>query len=181
MRKILASIFMLGALVVTANRTTAQTAVAGLSEPPAKRLLTSFTRYTQWRFGYDSLPVEVVNVSGGKLGPTEKFKILVTRLNNRLPKAVVAVKFNWYLFRIKNLDKVVETEQTPLVNIDLAANENRDLKIFILNVEDIPLLEDMNLDEQYQLEIAVTEVHYGDGTVWEAKDLPAKIDRSKIH
>jgi hypothetical protein len=98
----------------------------------------------------------------------------VTRLNNRLPKAVTAVKFNWYLFAIKDLDKVVETEQTPLVNVYLAPHEKQDLKIFIVNVEDIPILEDMNLAEQFQLEVAVTEIHYEDGTVWEAKDLPAK-------
>jgi hypothetical protein len=173
--------FMLATLLVTADEIMAQTAVAGLSEPQAKRLLMSFTRYTHWRVGYDSLPIEVVNLSGGKLGPKERFKILVTRLNNRAPKAVTAVKFNWYLFRIKDLDQVVETEQTPLINVYLAPNEKQDLNILIVNVEDIPILEEMNLDEQYQLEVAVTEVHYGDGTVWEAKDLPAKMDRSKIH
>jgi hypothetical protein len=181
MRRILASIFVLATfLMVTANGIMAQTGAAGLSELPAKRLLTSYTRYNRWRFGSDSLPIEVVNVSGGKLGPTEKFKILVTRLSNRLPKAVTAVKFNWYLFTIKDLDKVVETEQTSLVDVSLAPHEKRDLNIFIVNVEDIPILGDMNLDEQFQLEVAVTEIHYEDGTVWEAKDLPAKMDRSKI-
>ena len=83
----LASIFMLATLVmVNASGIMAQTSVAGRAEPPARRLLTSYTRYTSGRFGYDSLPIEVVNVSGGKLGPIGKFKILVTRLNNANPK-----------------------------------------------------------------------------------------------
>jgi hypothetical protein len=75
MQRILASIFVLSTmLIVTATGIMVQTGAAGLSEPQARHLLTSYTRYTRYRFGSDSLPIEVVKVSGGKLGPQRNSK-----------------------------------------------------------------------------------------------------------
>ena len=177
MRRILASIFMLAALfMVSANRIIAQTRMATQSEAPAPHWRLAFLRYHERRIGYDSLPIQVVNVSGGKLGPAEKFKILVSGLKNRLPQAVKAVKFNWYLFNIKDMNEGVETGQTPLVEVNLAPYEKREFKIFIVYLEDIPLLRNKTLDEEFRLEVAVTEIQYEDVTLWQATDLPAKLD-----
>lgn len=179
--RILASIFILAALfTVNAKGILAQTSIAGQFEAPSRNWRLAYNRYHRWRVGYNSLLVEVVNVSGVKLSPAEKFKILVSGLNNRLPKAVKAVKFNWYLFNVKDLNKVVENEQTHLVEVNLAPHEKRNVHIFIVNLEDIPLLRDKNPDGEFRLEVAVTEIHYEDGNVWEAKELPAKLDPAKI-
>ncbi len=167
-------------LALAASPAEAQTNPCQPTQPSAHNWRLAFMRYHHWRAGYESLPLEIVNVSGGKLGPCEKFKILVTTLNNRSPKAVKAVKFNWYLFNINDLDKVVATEQTAPVEINLAPHARRAFDILIVNLDDIPLLRDENPNEEFRLEVAATEIHYEDGSVWEAKNLPERIDPSKI-
>ena len=177
-RRVLFSILALAcALTLDASHAEAQTKQC---QPPQINWRLAFTRYHHWRAGYESLPVRVVNISGGKLGPCEKFKILVSSLENRSPKAVKAVKFNWYIFNVKDLNKVVATEQTALVTVDLAPHEQRDFDLLIVYLDDIPLLRDENPNEEFRLEVAVTEIHYDDGSVWEGKNLPESIDPSKI-
>jgi hypothetical protein len=150
------------------------------TQPLARNWRLAFLRYHHWRVGYESLPLQVVNVSGGKLGPCEKSTIAVSALENRSPKAVKAVKFNWYLFNVKDLDTAVATEQTALVEVNLAPHERRDFHILVVYLEDIPLLRDENPDEEFHLEVAATEIQYEDGSVWEGKNLPEKIDPSKV-
>jgi hypothetical protein len=177
-RRILFSILALAcALTLDASPAVAQTSQC---QRPQQNWGLAFLRYHHWRAGYESLPLQVVNVSGGRLGPCEKFKILVTGLNNRSPKAVKSVKFNWYIFNAKDLNKVVATEQTALVEVNLAPHEQRDSDILIVNLDDIPLLRDENPGEEFRLEVAATEVHYDDGSVWEGKNLPERMDPAKI-
>jgi hypothetical protein len=169
------------ALTLTASHAEAQKITPCQPDQPlARNWRLAFLRYHHWRAGYESLPLQVVNVSGGKLGPCEKSEIMVSALENRSPKAVKAVKFNWYLFNVKDLDKVVATEQTALTEVNLAPHERRDFHILVVYLEDIPLLRDENPDEEFRLEVAATEVQYDDGSVWEGKDLPEKMDPSKV-
>jgi hypothetical protein len=150
------------------------------TQPLSRNWRLAFLRYHHWRVGYESLPLQVVNVSGGKLGPCEKSTIAVSALANHSPKAIKAVKFNWYLFNVKDLDKAVATEQTAPVEVNLAPHERRDFNILVVYLEDIPLLRDENPDGEFHLEVAATEIQYEDGSVWEAKDLPQKIDPAKV-
>ena len=168
------------AMTMAASRAEAQTNPCQPTQPLGHNWRLTFMRYHHWRAGYEALPLQVVDVPGGRLGPCEKFKIMVSRLNNRSPKAVKAVKFNWYIFNANDLDKVVATEQTALVEVNLAPHEQRDFDILIVNLDDIPLLRDENPNEEFRLEVAVTEIHYDDGSVWEGKNLPESIDPSKI-
>jgi len=168
------------ALALGASPAEAQTSPCQSGQPSTHKWRLTFTRYHHWRAGYESLPLQVVNASGGKLGPCEKFKILVSSLKSQSPKAVKAVKFNWYLFNVNDLDKAVATEQTALVEVNLAPREQRAFDILIVNLDDIPLLRDENPNEEFRLEVAVTEIHYEDGSVWEGKSLPEKIDPSKV-
>ncbi|HYG82426.1 MAG TPA: hypothetical protein VD861_18665, partial [Pyrinomonadaceae bacterium] len=86
----------------------------------------------------------------------------------------------WYIFNAKDLNEVVTTEQTALVEVNLAPHEQRDFDILIVNLDDIPLLRDENPGEEFRLEVAATEVHYDDGSVWEGKNLPERMDPAKI-
>lgn len=177
-RRILFSILALAcAVTLAAGRAEAQT---DQCQRPQQNWGLAFLRYHHWRAGYESLPLQVVNVSGGRLGPCEKFKIMVTALDNRSPKAVKAVKFNWYIFNAKDLDKVVATERTALVEVNLAPGEKRAFDILVVNLDDIPLLRDENPSEEFRLEVAATEVHYDDGSVWEGKNLPERMDPAKV-
>lgn len=62
--------------------------------------------------------------------------------------------------------------------MELSAFEQRKVEILVGYVDDIPLLS-YKPDEQFHLEVAVTEVHYDDGSVWQATDLPQKLTPTK--
>lgn len=147
--------------------------------PPRNWGLT-FTMYSPFREGYDSLPVTVAGLSGGKLSPHEKFKIFVSALANRSRKPVTNAEFTWYLFDNNDLDKAVASGKTGLIDVALAPNEQRKCEIIVLYIEDIPLLRDQNPQGVFRLEVGVTKVTYSDGSTWEAADMPGKVDPSKV-
>jgi hypothetical protein len=140
----------------------------------------AFTRYSEFRADYDSLPVKVVNIRGGKLSPHEKFKVEVMGVSNRSNKSVTAAEFTWYLFDNTDLDKAVDSGKTSLMDFALAPNEQQKCQILILHIEDIPFLRDKNPAGTFLLEVAVTKVTYSDGSTWEAAGIPGKFDYSKV-
>jgi hypothetical protein len=140
----------------------------------------AFTRYSQFRADYDSLPVRVVHIRGGKLSPHEKFKIEVFGVSNRSNKSVTAAEFTWFLFDNTDLDKAVDSGKTGLTELALPPNEDRNCEILILHIEDIPFLRDKNPQGTFLLEVAVTKVTYSDGSTWEAAGTPGKFDHSKV-
>lgn len=140
----------------------------------------SFTMYSPFREGFDSLPVTVASLRGGKLSPHEKFKIEVTALSNRSGKSVTSAEFTWYLFENDDLDKAVDSGQTGFIDVALLPNEERKCEIIVLYIEDIPLLRDKNPPGVFRLEAGVTKVTYSDGSTWKAAAMPGKVDHSKV-
>jgi hypothetical protein len=135
----------------------------------------TYGRYDTSRAGSNDLPLRVLSVPGGKLGPAEKFRIFVSRLNNNSNKAIIAARFTWLLFDARDLNKTVQKSQTELVNLNIEAQTEVSVNIDIVNLEDIPLLREKNPSGTFHLEVAATEVHYNDGSVWVAKDVPGRI------
>jgi hypothetical protein len=156
----------------------AQNATAQRVSPP-RNWGVAFTRYSEFRVDYDAFPLRVVNTSGGKLGPTEKFKIEVSSLWNRSKKSINAAEFTWYLFDYSDLDKAVDSGKTSLVELSLLPDEERACHILVVQIEDIPFLKDKNPHGGFLLEVGVTKVVYSDGSTWEAAGTPGKFDHSK--
>ena len=167
--------------LISTRRITSQTSSSSEPAIQARNWGLSFGRYDMSRAGCSELPVQVISVPGGKLGPTEKFKIYVSRVKNTTSKAISAVRFNWYLFDSYNLNKLVQTAKTPLYELSMNPHAEVVVEVFITNVEDIPILRDSNPAGTFHLEVAATEVHYEDGSVWLAKDLPGSLDLNKLH
>lgn len=167
--------------VSSADRVTAQTNSSVERAIQARNWGVSYGRYNPLRAGYSALAVQVISVPGGKLGPAEKFRIFVSKLKNNSSKAITAVRFDWYLFDSYDLNKLVQTAKTPLYELSLKPLAEVDADFFVTNVEDIPILRDSNPVGTFHLEVAATEVHYEDGSVWLAKDLPGSLDLSKLH
>jgi hypothetical protein len=94
-------------------------------------------------------------------------------------KNIEAVKFKTFIFNRKDLNEVLETVHTPLIALDVPGFTQRECEILILYADDIPLLASER-GEEFRLEVAVTEVYYDDGSIWEAKNLPGKLDPSKM-
>ncbi|MCM3874046.1 MAG: hypothetical protein ND895_25440 [Pyrinomonadaceae bacterium] len=155
--------------------------IAGVaqSQTPPKYSPFGYTFYNESRMGYEAPPVQMLRVGGGKRSADEKLKIGVSLLENKSVKSIKAVKFKAFIFRRKALDEALETIETPVVELDIQALAKRECDILILYADDIPLLA-YKPSEEFLLEVAVAEVHYDDGTVWEAKNLPGKIDPSKV-
>jgi hypothetical protein len=162
----------------------AVTAAIGAQEAqrvsPPRNWGLSFTMYNQFREGYESLPVTVTSLGGGKLSPHEKFRIEATTLANRSVKSVTSAEFTWYLFENNDLDKALDTGKTGLIDVALLPNEQRKCEILVLHIEDIPLLRDKNPQGTFRLEVGVTKVTYGDGSTWEAAAMPGKVDHSRM-
>jgi len=148
--------------------------IAQTPQSPKRFSRLALTPYNPKRIAYESLPVRVIGVGGGKLGPNEKFEIFASRLKNEGSKSVKATRFSYYIFKSDNLDDAIYTGQTGLIALDLPAFEQRKVGIHVVVVDDIPSLE-YKQGEEFRLEIAVTEVHYDDGSIWQAKDLPQKL------
>jgi hypothetical protein len=155
--------------------------VAGVaqSQTPYKYSRFAYSFYSEARIGYEMAPVQLLGLRGGKLGTHEKLKIAVSVLHNKTEKNIRALKFKTFIFSRSDLNEVLETVHTPLVAIDVPALTKRECDLLILYADDIPLLA-YKPGEEYRLETAVTEVHYDDGTIWEAKNLPGKLDSSKM-
>ena len=100
----------------------------------------SFGRYDKSRAGCSELPVQVISVPGGKGGPTEKFRIYVSRVKNDTLKAIRAVRFNSYLFDSYDLNKLVQTAKTPLYELSMNPHAEVVVEVLVTNVEDIPIL-----------------------------------------
>jgi len=171
----LASLFL-----ISTSRGVSQTGPASDAAIQARNWGLSFGRYNTSRAGYTTLPVQVISVPGGKRGPNEKFKIWVTRLKNNTSQAISAVKFNWYLFDSNDLNRLVQTAQTSLHELKMNPSEEVEVEILITNLEDIPILRDQNPSGTFHLEVGATEVRFQDGSVWVAKDLPGRLDLSKL-
>ena len=135
--------------------------------------------YNESRTGYEMPPARILRLGGGKLGPNEKLKIGVSLLQNKAEKNIRAVKFKTFIFNRKDINEVLETVQTPLTAIDVPALTQRECDILIFYADDIPLLA-YQAGEEYRLEVAISQVQYDDGTIWEAKHLPGKLDPSKM-
>jgi hypothetical protein len=155
--------------------------VVGISQSEATYRFSrfSFSPYSELRTGYEIPPVQMLRMGGGKLGPNEKLKIGVFSLLNKTEKDVKAVGFKTFIFNRKDLNEALETLHSPLISIDVPAYAQRDCDILLLYADDIPLLA-YKPGEEFGLEVAVSEVHYVDGSVWEAKELPGKLDLSKM-
>ena len=167
--------------LISTSRITSQTNSSSELAIQARNWGLSFGRYNTSRAGYEELQVQVISAPGGKLGPTEKFKIYVSRIKSNTSKAISAVRFNWYLFDSYDLNRLVQTAKTPLYELSMNPREEVVVELFVTNVEDIPILRDSNPIGTFHLEVAATEVHYEDGSVWLAKDLPGSLDLSKLH
>jgi hypothetical protein len=156
--------------------------VAGVpqSQTPGKYSRFALSYYNESRTGYEAPPVQILRLGGGKLGPNEKLKIGVSLLRNKTEKNIQAAKFKTFIFNRKDLNEVLETVPTPLIALDVPALTQRECDILILYADDIPLLA-YKPGEEFRLEVAVTEVYYDDGSIWEAKELPGKLDPSKMH
>jgi hypothetical protein len=139
----------------------------------------SLTMYLEWRLGYQSLPVRVEGAGGGKLGANEPFKVFATALKNTTARNVSAVKLGYFIFKTRELTEVLDKAETALIQIDLHANETRKVMIHVFNFEDSPLFKN-NSGDEYRIEVAVTEVHYDDGTIWRGTELPQKIDPARL-
>jgi hypothetical protein len=155
--------------------------VAGVShsQTPYKYSRFAYTFYNDLRTGYELPPVQMLRMGGGKRGPNEKFKIGVSLLLNKTEKNVKAVKFKAFIFNRKDLDEALETIETPIIELDVPALARRECDVLILYADDIPLLA-YKPGEEFHLEVAVAEVQYDDGSIWEAKNLPGKRDPSKM-
>jgi hypothetical protein len=165
-------------LTLAAGRSHGQVKGTGRVEISSRTLRLDWGQYV--RPGYKSIPVEITGLQSEPL-PEKKYLIRVAELKNRSSKAIRAVKFSWYLFDKKNLNEVLQTEQTALINLGrLAPHKKLAVSIPLLRPDEISYLRQDTATGEFRLEIAVTEIQYDDGSVWEAKNLPGKLDLSKI-
>ena len=165
-------------LTLAVSHNSGQVKSRGRVEVSSRSIRLDWGQYA--RPGYKSIPVEIVRFQSEPL-PEKKYLIKVAELKNRSSKAVRAVKFSWYLFNKKNLNEVLQTEQTPLVNLNrLGPHRKLEVSIPLLRPDQIPYLRQDVATGEFSLEIAVTEIQYEDGSVWEAKNLPRNIEPPTI-
>jgi hypothetical protein len=148
------------------------------AEPPFNYARLSLTFYSESRQGYKTLPVRVVGASAGRLNASQPFKVFAAALQNDTAKSVSKVKLSYFVFRAGDLGEVLEKGETPLIKIDLHAHQTRNVKIHVFDFEDCWLFKDTS-EDHYRIELAVTEVHYADGSIWRGTDLPRKLDPSQ--
>lgn len=150
------------------------------------------------RKGYDTLPVQVtiVTPAGGQELLKRGIFIKQVGIKNSSGRAVTAVKLSWYFYRWEEPDEILQTGQTPLIELGrIDNNEKCDIGIIPLDVLpgrfagakqciiDSPILTYAMIEEVMKkgkfsdrevVEVVVSEVHFEDGTIWEGKDLPQK-------
>ena len=131
--------------------------------------------YDRRRTDYAAAPLQVLILSGGKLGPKEKFRIFISRVKNETDKRVVGAKFSWLLFDHSNLNQSLQTAETDLISLDLDGHKQTDVQIDVINVEDIQFLQEKNPIGVFHVEVVASEVRYDDGSVWVAGTLPGQI------
>jgi hypothetical protein len=149
------------------------TATALTQTPPqARKWGFTWGRYDTLRKGYSEIPLRVLSVPGGKLGPKEKFRIFVSKLHNQTDRRVIGARFSWLLFDSRDMNKAVQTAQTDLVNLNIAGNQDAEVEIDVVNLEDIRFLEDNNPEGLFHLEVVASEVRYDDGSVWVVENIP---------
>lgn len=139
-----------------------------------------FRPYSQFRVGYDSLPVHVIGVRGGGPKPEDRFKVEAIILKNQTAKRVNAVRLTWYLFNTVDLNVALDSRQGDSAKVNLRPMDRGDFEIFVVYANEIPLFKTMGSNDDLVLEVAVTEVQYDDGSVWQAKGLPQNIDSSRL-
>jgi hypothetical protein len=135
----------------------------------------AFAPYSQFREGYDQLPVHVAGIRGGGPNEDDRFKVVATRLKNETAKAVTAVRLSWYLFDASDRDSCVDRGFTALAKVDLKPNAEDDFAIFVVKVNEIPWFKMHEVGTNLLLEVAVTEVQYDDGGSWSVTGLPRKL------
>ncbi len=149
------------------------------SSPAQERFsLRTLTPYDPNRVGYESLVVKLIGAGGGKLGPREKFKVFASGFKNEAAKNIKAIRFSYFIFKSDDLDVAIDTGHTDIIPLELMALERRWVRIHVVNVDDVPSLA-YQPGHEFHLEVAVTEVHYSDGSIWQAADLPGKMNRTK--
>ena len=152
--------------------------MGGIPQSQAQYSLRTLGFYDPNRIGYESLPVKILGAGGGKLTPNEKFKIFASGFKNEAHKNIKAVAFSYYIFKSDNLDVAIDNGKTALIALEIPALEQRMVRIHVVNVDDIPSLA-YKPGEEFYLEMAVTDVHYDDGSTWQATELPGKMKRLK--
>jgi hypothetical protein len=136
--------------------------------------------YNSYRVEYESLPVQVLGIRAGGPNPTDKFKLQVTVLKNQTQKSIKAIKLSWFVFNSKDLDVVLDSQQTGVIELSLLPLQQARFEIFVAYMNQIPSIRDLGSRERLKLEVAVTQVYYSDGSVWQATDLPRKLDPSRF-
>lgn len=143
------------------------------SQTPFKNSPFRLTTYSTLRTGFES-PVEISSLRGGKAGPNEQLAVEVMQLRNEAAKNIRAIKFQTFIFDSNDLNVALERVQTSIFTLDIPALEGRKCQFLILNIDDIPLLA-YKPGQEFRLEVAVAEVHYEDGSIWQASTLPGKL------
>ena len=156
------------------------TSFAVVGPVQARNSVFTMMPYDRDRIGYESLPVKLIGLGGGRLSPDEKLKIFASMLKNDASKNVRAVRFRYFVFRADNLDEAIQTDQTEVIPVQLPALEKLKVQIHVVNIDDVSSLA-YKQGAKFHLEVAVNEVHYDDGSLWQATDLPAKQRRFKTH
>ncbi len=119
--------------------------------------------------GYESIPVEVLDVSMKEA--EREFNITNLTLKNRFPKSVRAVKFTWILTR-QEKDEVWVVRQglsTAWIALPrpLPHNEKLELSLspVVFKIQRM-MLGSLDPNADYRLEILVDDVLYTDGSSW---------------
>jgi hypothetical protein len=80
---------------------------------------------------------------------------------------IKAAKYTWYLFNLGDLTRAVASDHTELITVNVDANAEQSESVQIVELESIPLLR--NSSEQFELEVAITEIRYDEGSIWKAE------------
>jgi hypothetical protein len=100
-------------------------------------------------------------------------RLRLTGLKNWSSKPATAVKLSWYLIPYENYKDVIKSGQTKLIDLGtLAAGETvNNLDILVVSSVDVfkSLKGDIPKGELF-LGIAVSEIHYADGSIWKLEN-----------
>ena len=121
------------------------------------------------RLGLKDAPLQITSVTGDvKRGGT----ITAVRLKNNSGKAAAGVRFTWYLFRDQAPKEILRKGESPALGlVGLPAGGSKNVAYPIVSFGNIyePLLKDGELNGDFVLEVAVSEITYEDGSKWERK------------
>ena len=122
---------------------------------------------------YKNMPVDVFSVT---TDATKGLSIVSVSLQNRTSKDVSAVKLRWYL-KDNDQKQVLQEGDTPLIDIDIPAMKTQTLSYPVVSFARIhrPFLRGITLQGNYRIEIAVSEVHYADGSIWNISQISKPI------